>query len=94
MKKHNFIALVLMLALSSINLFAQDDRASVTGTITDPSQAPIVDATIEISSKATGAHREVKSNQAGAYSIPGLLTLYDVRIHKTACGRKSLRLFS
>ena len=83
MKTQSLIALAAMLALSSVSLLAQDDRASITGTITDPSQAPIAEATIEINSKATGAHREVRSNGSGAYSVPGLLTgVYEVKIRK------------
>ena len=76
-------AFAITLVVSSLCLLAQDDRASVTGTITDPSQAPIAGATVEINREATGFHREIKTNDAGVYSIPGLLVgVYDLRIHK------------
>ncbi len=83
MKMQYVWALVLALLLNSFNLLAQDDRASFTGTITDPSQAPIADAIIAVDSKATGSHREVKTNNSGVFSIPGLLVgVYDLRIQK------------
>ncbi|HWF48195.1 MAG TPA: carboxypeptidase regulatory-like domain-containing protein [Bryobacteraceae bacterium] len=69
--------------MSSLTLFAQDDRASFTGSITDPSQAAIPGVTVEVSIKATGFHREGKTNDAGVYLIPGLLVgIYDVNIGK------------
>ncbi len=73
----------MALAVICSSLIAQDDRASVTGTITDPSQAPVSGAIVEINGKSTGFHREVKSNDSGVYSIPGLLVgTYEVSIHK------------
>jgi hypothetical protein len=62
---------------------AQEDRAVVTGTVTDPSQSAIANAAVEVDNKATGFHREVKTNDAGAFLIPGLsIGVYDVAIRK------------
>ena len=62
---------------------AQEDRATVTGTVTDPSGATIPDASIEINSAATGFRREVKTNDSGAFLIPGLqIGTYEVAIRK------------
>jgi hypothetical protein len=62
---------------------AQEDRAVVTGTVTDPSQAAIVSAVVTIDNKATGFHREVVTNEAGAFLFPGLsIGAYDVTIRK------------
>ena len=62
---------------------AQEERAVVTGAITDPSTAAIADATVAIDNAATGFHREVKTNEAGLFVIPGLLVgVYDLHIVK------------
>ena len=62
---------------------AQEDRAVVTGIVTDPSQAAIRGAIVRIDNKATGFHREVLTNDSGAYLIPGLLIgVYELHIGK------------
>jgi hypothetical protein len=75
-------ACVCLLLFVGLGL-AQEDRAVVTGTVIDPSQAAISGATVEINSKATGFRREIKTNDSGAYLIPGLLIgVYEVTIRK------------
>ena len=60
---------------------AQEERAVITGTVTDPSHASVAGATVTIDSKATGFHREISTNDSGAYLIPGLLIgVYDVHV--------------
>jgi len=60
---------------------AQQDRAVITGTVTDPAKAAVNGASIEVTNKSTGFHREVKTNDAGFYVVPGLLIgVYDVNI--------------
>jgi hypothetical protein len=54
--------------------YAQEDRAVITGTVTDPSQTAVPGATVAIASKTTGFHRGVKTNESGAFLLPGLLT--------------------
>src|SRR3984885_6861115 len=76
----SFAALAALVASQAI---AQEERAVVTGTISDPSQLAIVDESIEIDSPATGFHREVKTNDAGLFLVPGLLVgVYDLRVTK------------
>ena len=53
-------------------LFGQVDRATVTGSLRDPSGAAIARATIVVSYPATGFSRQVTSNDAGVYFVPGL----------------------
>jgi Carboxypeptidase regulatory-like domain len=72
MKSRRLTMLGVALAFA-FSLFAQDDRAIVTGTITDQSQATMAGVVVQINSKATGFQREVKTNESGAYLIPGLL---------------------
>ncbi len=84
MKSQNIAALAVALVLCSLSAFAQDDRAAITGTITDASHAAIAGATVVVNSRSTGSHREVETNDAGVYSIPGLLIgVYEVNILKT-----------
>lgn len=88
MKKRPLKISLLWLLLSSLLLtaipaMAQEDRAVVTGTVTDPSKSAIAGAGIEIDSKATGFHREVKTTDAGTFLVPGLpIGAYQVTIRK------------
>jgi Carboxypeptidase regulatory-like domain len=83
MKRNWFTAVVVCLSFLAGRGAAQEDRAVVTGTVTDPSQSAIPGAIVEINSKATGFHREVLTNDSGVYVLPGLLVgVYDLRIRK------------
>jgi hypothetical protein len=76
-------ALIPVLALIALSASAQEERAVVTGTVTDPAKAAVPGANVEIASKATGFRREVKTNDAGLFLIPGLLVgVYDLKIAK------------
>jgi hypothetical protein len=80
MNKRLLIPLLFLLAGLSR---AQEDRAVVTGTVTDPSEAAIVDAKVEVDNKSTGFHREVATNESGVFLVPGLLIgVYEVSVHK------------
>lgn len=59
-------AFVLPVSLRAQSLISGD----IAGTITDPSGAAIPNATITITSKATGAAQTVTSNAEGSYRIP------------------------
>jgi outer membrane receptor protein involved in Fe transport len=53
-------------------LFAQVDRANVTGTIHDPTGAAVGGATITVTYPATGVTRSTTSNEVGVYFIASL----------------------
>lgn len=53
--------------LALAGLFAQVDRATLTGTVTDPSEAAVAGATAVVESAATGFKREAVSNETGVY---------------------------
>ncbi|MFB3826682.1 MAG: carboxypeptidase regulatory-like domain-containing protein [Bryobacteraceae bacterium] len=53
-------------------LFGQVDRATLVGTVTDPSGAVIPGATVEITSADTGFHRDVQTGPAGNYTFAAL----------------------
>ncbi len=77
------ITIIFLAALAAFSSSAQEERAVVTGTVTDPAKSAISGAIVEIDSKATGFHREVKTSDGGSYLIPGLLVgVYDLKISK------------
>ncbi len=51
---------------------AQVDRATVTGTLHDPSGAVVSGALVTVTYGATGLHRTVPSNGSGNFVLPGL----------------------
>ncbi len=69
-------ALVALTAISAILgsgvCIAQTDRATLAGSVTDPSQSAIPGVTVEAVSKATGLRRSTASDEKGAYTIAGL----------------------
>jgi hypothetical protein len=75
------VAAVTFAIAIAIPAIAQEERAAVTGTITDPSHGAIASATVLIANAATGFHREVKTNDSGLFLIPGLLVgVYDLHV--------------
>ena len=78
------VALCCVFALAPSALFAQTGgTGSVAGTVVDPSDAAVVDATVALSDTGTGAERTVATNEAGRYvfsSVPP--GTYNVTINK------------
>src|SRR3989441_3579930 len=66
------IVLVLSLTLLSSlgSLWAQSDRATITGNVTDPSGAVIVGATVAATNTATGVSTKTATTSSGDYTIP------------------------
>ncbi len=61
---------MLLAALLSLPLsFGQGTTAQITGRITDPSGAVIVNARVAVTSADTGITREVASNESGYYTV-------------------------
>ncbi|HEX8985969.1 MAG TPA: carboxypeptidase regulatory-like domain-containing protein, partial [Bryobacteraceae bacterium] len=56
----------------ALSLPGQVDRATLSGTVTDPSGAVITDASVEADSITTGKAREAVTNSAGIYGLPKL----------------------
>ena len=63
---------VLGVLLLSAGLYAQDFRATLTGTVTDPSGSAIPNATVRATNIAINATKEAKTTSEGVYSIPYL----------------------
>jgi hypothetical protein len=63
---------------------AAQDRASINGTILDPSAAVVPGATVEMNSIATGFHRQTVSNDHGVYEFQSLpVGSYQISISKS-----------
>lgn len=67
--------LVFFLVFSTVAgpLFAQSDSATLSGAVTDPSGAVIVNATVEVDNEGTNVAQTTHTNSAGLYSFPNLL---------------------
>src|SRR6476619_2573101 len=53
--------------------FSQSDRAAITGTVTDPSGAPIPDAAVTATNISTNVTTQTRTSGQGVYTIPYLL---------------------
>ncbi|MCU1326189.1 MAG: hypothetical protein JWN34_1559 [Bryobacterales bacterium] len=68
-----------MLLLATATAFAQSDRGTITGTVTDPSGAIIPTATIKATNTETGAKYETTTTSTGNYTLPQLSAgVYDL----------------
>lgn len=67
-----FRSLLALLCVSAVGLFAQDFRATVTGTVTDPSGAVVPNAQVRAVNAATNAAKETQTDAQGVYTIPYL----------------------
>src|ERR1700722_14763936 len=65
-------SLVSLLLLLSSALFAQDFRATLTGTVNDPTGAVVPGATVKAVNTATNETKQVQSDSQGVYTIPYL----------------------
>src|SRR5579862_2262913 len=83
------VALPLILALfaGTSVLWAQSDRGTITGTVTDPSGAVISGATVTATQIATGLKTSTVSAAGGNYAIP-FLQVGPYRVSATQTGFK------
>src|SRR3984893_16537376 len=71
--------LLALAVLVSTPVHAQVTGATLAGTVTDESSAPIANANVSITNTATGVIREVTTDSAGFYSAPNLIPgIYEV----------------
>src|SRR5580704_7457389 len=62
----------IALLVSGRNSLAQTDRATLEGTVTDPSGGTISGATVQVTAADTGISQERRTNSSGYYRFPGL----------------------
>src|SRR6266478_6481111 len=78
------------LVLWSSALFAQFDSGSITGTVTDPSGAPVPAAKITLVNTATGINLTTQSNEDGIYVFPTVrVGTFTMTAEKTGCSTAS-----
>ncbi len=63
------LLIVMLLIGLGLPSFAQTATGSITGTVSDPSQAPVAGATVTLTNIATGEVRTAKTNNLGYYSF-------------------------
>ena len=86
MSRNTFVFFLL-----SIGILAQDYRATLTGTVTDPSGATVAGAAVRATSKVNNRGVSVKTTADGVYTIPYLEPgVYDVDV--TAPGFRNVKL--
>jgi hypothetical protein len=64
--------LVSLALASALALFAQTNRGSISGTVTDQTQAVIPGASVTVTNMGTNEVRKVVSADGGAYTVPNL----------------------
>ncbi len=65
---------VIIIVTLALPAFAQVDRASLNGTVTDATGAVVGGALVEVSSPLTGFKRAVRTSDGGTYSLPAVPT--------------------
>ncbi|HVJ04702.1 MAG TPA: TonB-dependent receptor [Candidatus Saccharimonadales bacterium] len=90
------IACLLMVTLFGLALYAQSDRATITGLIKDPSGAVVPGVSVTVKNAGTNDVQTVISNESGFYSVRNLpIGNYSVTFNKSgfkAYERKGLTL--
>ncbi len=81
------MVLGLSLLFCASSLWAQSNRATITGTVTDPSGAVIAGATVTATNTATGLSTKTTSSSSGTYTIP-LLQVGTYEVSAEATGFK------
>lgn len=77
-------AVALMFALTALPAFAQQDRATIEGLVTDSSGALIADAEVSVLHLETNDTIQTRTNQTGRYFAPNLpIGTYQVKVTKT-----------
>ena len=81
-RSHALLAVVLLSLTPAVR--AQSTSASISGHISDPTKARIVDAKVAAVNSATNARSETVTNAAGEYSLPSVPPgVYRMEVEKT-----------
>ena len=75
------IFLAALLLLTSLPALANDDTATMTGLVSDPTAAVVPQATVVMRNTTTGLEQKTSTKEDGSYSFPSLPAgIYDLRI--------------
>ena len=69
---NRMLKLAALLALACVGLWAQQDRGTLLGTVTDASGAYVPGARVVVVQTGTNATNETVTNEAGSYRVPNL----------------------
>jgi hypothetical protein len=72
MRSRTFITTTFLILATTGIVRAQDVRASISGIVTDPSGAPVVSATVAVTSVTTNSRVSTSTNETGYYVTPFL----------------------
>jgi hypothetical protein len=85
---------VAVAVISAVSLFAQVERASIVGTITDRSGATVPDVQVMVSHEGTNTTMLVRTGESGNYSAPNLAPgSYTITAEKAGFSRAVIRAF-
>src|ERR1700756_1540851 len=85
-----FLTALVYLLFATVT-FAQTDRASLEGTVTDSSGGAISGASVKVTAVGTGISQERRTNSNGYYRFPGLsVGEYTVTVSNTSFKTKEL----
>jgi hypothetical protein len=74
---------LLLAVLCTMNLFGQE-KATITGTVSDPSGSVIPAAKVTVTNVGTGQTRIIETNSSGNYLVPDLnIGSYSVKVEAT-----------
>ena len=92
MKSFNlFAALLLSFVLGTGFVFAQSDRGTVRGTVTDPTGALVPNAKVTLTGVENGEVREITTGEEGIFVFPEVkAALYTLAIEATGFSRTSI----
>ena len=78
----------IFILLAAVVSFGQEYRATITGIVTDSTKAVIPNATVSVRNLDTGEIIRVKTNKAGAYTVPFLHPGHKLEVSADASGFK------
>src|SRR5881409_2531366 len=87
-----FFFVLVLIVVFGLSAFAQTTAGSLTGTVSDPSGASVIGATVTLVNAATGAERSAISSSTGTFDFqalqPGTYTIsVDAKGFKRAVAR-------
>jgi len=88
------IALVLLIVGNAATVFAQSDRGTIRGTVTDPAGAIVPNAKVVLNGLETGETRETTTSEDGFYTFPELRpAVYQITVEAQGFQRTTLENF-
>jgi hypothetical protein len=76
-------AVTFLLCLSGVALFAQSERGTISGTVTDASGAAVPEVKVTVTELSTNTSNSTVTNSAGDYTLPNLPTgQYNARFER------------